>query len=75
MQITGNDILLFNQPLFQCIWITSYEQALINRKRPFRVYSLMYIGDFVSYYLAILNNIDPAPVETIDYLKKELAKI
>ena len=40
-----------------------------------RVYSLMYIGDFVSYYLAILNNIDPAPVETIDYLKKELAKI
>ena len=40
-----------------------------------RVYSLMYIGDFVSYYLAILNNIDPAPVETIDYLKKELGKI
>jgi glucose/mannose-6-phosphate isomerase len=40
-----------------------------------RIYSLIYIGDFVSFYLAILNNIDPTPVETIDYLKKELGKI
>ena len=40
-----------------------------------RAYSLMYIGDFVSFYLAILNNIDPTPVKTIDYLKKELANI
>lgn len=39
-----------------------------------RMYSLMYIGDFVSFYLAILNNIDPTPVEAIDYLKKELGK-
>ena len=45
-----------------------------NGGRLARVYSLMYIGDFVSYYLAILNNIDPTPVETIDYLKKELGK-
>jgi len=40
-----------------------------------RVYSLMYIGDFVSFYLAILNNIDPSPVKSVDYLKAELAKI
>jgi glucose/mannose-6-phosphate isomerase len=40
-----------------------------------RTYSLIYIGDFVSFYLAILNNIDPTPVEAIDYLKKELGKI
>jgi len=40
-----------------------------------RMYSLIYIGDFVSFYLAILNNIDPTPVEAIDYLKKELGKI
>ncbi|MDP2921192.1 MAG: bifunctional phosphoglucose/phosphomannose isomerase [Candidatus Omnitrophota bacterium] len=39
-----------------------------------RVYSLLYIGDFASFYLAILNNVDPTPVETIDYLKKELGK-
>ena len=40
-----------------------------------RVFSLIYIGDFVSFYLAILNNIDPTPVKQVDYLKGELAKI
>lgn len=39
-----------------------------------RLFSLIYLGDWVSYYLAILNRIDPTPVEAIDYLKKELAK-
>jgi glucose/mannose-6-phosphate isomerase len=40
-----------------------------------RMFSLIYIGDFVSFYLAILNGVDPTPVEKIAYLKKELAKI
>lgn len=39
-----------------------------------RIFSLIYIGDFVSYYLAILYRIDPYPVEKIDYLKTELAR-
>jgi len=39
-----------------------------------RVFSLIYIGDFVSFYLAILNGIDPTPVKRVDYLKAELAK-
>lgn len=39
-----------------------------------RLFSLIYLGDWVSYYLAILNKIDPTPVEVIDYLKRELAK-
>jgi glucose/mannose-6-phosphate isomerase len=39
-----------------------------------RMFSLAYVGDFVSFYLAILNGIDPTPVRMIDYLKKELAK-
>ncbi|GAI95266.1 unnamed protein product, partial [marine sediment metagenome] len=36
--------------------------------------SLVLFGDYVSYYLAILYQIDPSPVKTIDYLKKQLAK-
>ena len=40
-----------------------------------RIYSLIYIGDFVSFYLAILNDIDPTPVKQVDYLKSQLAKI
>ncbi len=36
--------------------------------------SLVLLGDYVSYYLAILNKTDPSPVETIDVLKGELGK-
>jgi len=46
----------------------------IGRTQLSRIFSLLYIGDFVSLYLAILNKRDPTPVERIAYLKKELAK-
>lgn len=39
-----------------------------------RIFSLIQIGDFTSLYLAVLNDVDPTPVEVIDYLKDELAK-
>lgn len=39
-----------------------------------RIFSLIYIGDFISYYLAILYEVDPTPVERITYLKNQLAK-
>ncbi len=39
-----------------------------------RIFSLIYIGDFVSYYLALLYGIDPTPVERVTYLKNQLAK-
>lgn len=39
-----------------------------------RFYSLAYTGDYVSFYLALEYGINPTPVETIDYLKSELAK-
>ncbi len=36
--------------------------------------SLIYTGDFVSTYLAVLKGIDPSPVYKIQHLKEELAK-
>ncbi|OFW50586.1 MAG: bifunctional phosphoglucose/phosphomannose isomerase [Actinobacteria bacterium RBG_13_35_12] len=39
-----------------------------------RMFSLIFLGDLVSYYLAILNQVDPSPVACIEDLKKELAK-
>ena len=39
-----------------------------------RVFSLVYLGDWMSYYLAILNKQNPTPVKVIEYLKHELAK-
>jgi glucose/mannose-6-phosphate isomerase len=39
-----------------------------------QITSQVLFGDYVSYYLAMLYQIDPSPVETIAYLKEQLAK-
>jgi glucose/mannose-6-phosphate isomerase len=39
-----------------------------------RMFSLIQLGDFTSFYLAVLNEEDPTLVKVIDYLKNELAK-
>ena len=40
-----------------------------------RAMSLVQIGDFASYYFAIANGVDPTPVDAIENLKKELARV
>ncbi len=40
-----------------------------------RIFSLMYYGDFVSFYLAVLNGADPTPVERIQTLKERLKSL
>lgn len=40
-----------------------------------RMFSLIYKGDFVSYYLAILRGIDPTPVDIIKKLKEEVKRL
>lgn len=40
-----------------------------------RVLSAIYIGDWVSFYLAIAEEVDPTPVKMIDFFKKELSKV
>ncbi len=40
-----------------------------------RMFSLIQLGDFASFYLAILNDVDPTPVEVIDYLKIRLSQL
>ncbi|UCE07853.1 MAG: bifunctional phosphoglucose/phosphomannose isomerase, partial [bacterium] len=40
-----------------------------------RLFSLIYLGDWVSFYLAIVNGIDPSPIEKIQILKDRLSSI
>ena len=40
-----------------------------------RIFSLIYIGDWVSFYLAILNEVDPTVIKSIDKLKKLMAGV
>jgi glucose/mannose-6-phosphate isomerase len=44
-----------------------------GRSRLARTFSLLYMGDFTSYYLALLYGVDPTPVRMIDLLKERLA--
>jgi glucose/mannose-6-phosphate isomerase len=39
-----------------------------------QIMSLVFFGDWVSYYLATLYQTDPTPVKSIDYLKKRLSE-
>lgn len=39
-----------------------------------QIASAVLLGDYVSYYLAMLNEVDPSPVAAINYLKGRLAK-
>lgn len=44
-----------------------------GKSRIERMFSLVQLGDFISYYLAILNDVDPTPVEVIEELKEKLS--
>ena len=50
-------------------YIDSEGQSLLSQ-----MMSLVLIGDYASYYLAMLYRIDPSPVEVISYLKERLAE-
>jgi glucose/mannose-6-phosphate isomerase len=39
-----------------------------------QIFSLIHFGDFASLYRAVLNRVDPTPVEPIAYLKQRLAE-
>jgi len=39
-----------------------------------RIFSVLFVGDLTSVYLAILRNSDPTPVETINKIKEEMKK-
>ncbi|MBM2810788.1 MAG: pgi-pmi [Chloroflexi bacterium] len=39
------------------------------------IMSATYFGDFVSYYLALVNDVDPTEIETLNFLKARLASL
>ena len=40
-----------------------------------QIFSLIHLGDYVSYYVAMLNQVDPTPVDTIAFLKRRLGEL
>jgi len=45
-----------------------------GRSRLARTFSLIHLGDWLSFYLSMFNGMDPTPVNVIDYLKRQLEK-
>ena len=39
-----------------------------------RMFSAIHLGDFVSYYLALWNRVDPSPVEVIENMKRKIGQ-
>jgi len=37
-----------------------------------KILSLILLGDWVSFYLSMLNNVDPTPVEKIKWFKSQI---
>lgn len=51
------------------------EIEAVGKNRLERIFSLIQMADFTSFYLAILNGVDPTPVIPIENLKKRLAEV
>jgi glucose/mannose-6-phosphate isomerase len=45
-----------------------------GKSRTERMFSLIQLGDFASYYLALLNDADPTPVPAIESLKQQMSE-
>jgi glucose/mannose-6-phosphate isomerase len=65
----------FMKKLFETISEDLIEIQVKGKKRLAKMMYAMYLGDFVSCYLAIIRKIDPTPVSIINELKEELSKI
>jgi glucose/mannose-6-phosphate isomerase len=55
--------------------IEMVEIGSVGEDRLQRLFSFIQVADFTSFYLAILNGVDPTPVKPIDLLKKKLGEI
>ncbi len=54
--------------------VGTYRVEGVGETRTGRLVSLVLLGDLVSLYLAVLRNVDPTPVPSIEHLKHALAK-
>ena len=65
----------FMRDFFEGVAANVIEVQVKGKKNLAKMMYTMYLGDFVSCYLAILRKIDPTPVDVIIELKKALAEI
>lgn len=67
--------LNFMKKLYQDVSDEVIEIPVKGKKNLAKMMYAMYLGDYISVYLAILREIDPSPVSIIDELKEKLDEI
>jgi len=67
--------LSFMREFLEGVSANVIEVSVKGKKTLEKMIYAMYLGDFVSCYLALLRNIDPTPVDVIVELKRALAEI
>jgi glucose/mannose-6-phosphate isomerase len=67
--------LNFMKDLFKDVVANVIEIQVKGKKTLAKMMYAMYLGDFVSCYLAVLRGIDPTPVEVIVELKRAMSEI
>jgi glucose/mannose-6-phosphate isomerase len=65
----------FMKKLFKDVAGDLIEINIHGKKKLAKMMYLMYLGDYLSCYLAILRKVDPTPVDAIMELKAELSKL
>ena len=70
-KVTGVEPQFFIDSELQYDEIT---KLIVTKDMAERKAKMIELGDYVSYYLAMLNGIDPTPVKAVDYFKNELNK-
>lgn len=65
----------FMRDLFEDVAANVIEVQVKGKRRLAKMMYAMYLGDFVSCYLAVLRKIDPTPVDVIVELKRILVEI
>lgn len=51
------------------------EVNLRQKSKLLQAFELLLLGEWVAFYLAMLNEIDPSPIPYVDYFKQELDKL
>lgn len=64
-----------NKEIVEHFTATSVEVWSKGKSNIEKAFYLVHLGDWVSYFLAELRNVDPVEIKVIDYLKGELAKV
>ena len=54
--------------------INFIEYNLISKTKFLQSFEMLILGSYASFYLAMLNNINPSPIPFVDFFKEELGK-